>query len=90
MTINTCDTTDLIYTLRHTHDAKMLMSQAADEIERLEELCAAYKGQVESGAAEIERLQTALIKIAKYDHHWGDNKADTMVKIACDALEQKP
>lgn len=33
-------------------------------IERLEERCAAYKGQVEAGAAEIERLKEALYSIA--------------------------
>lgn len=33
---------------------------AADEIERLRERCLAYKGQVESGAAEIERLRGVM------------------------------
>lgn len=34
--------------------------KAADEIERLTARCEAYKGQVEAGAAEIERLRAAL------------------------------
>ena len=35
-----------------------------DDVERLTERCAAYKGQVEACAAEIERLRAALKEIA--------------------------
>jgi predicted metal-dependent hydrolase len=33
-----------------------MRNRAADDIERLQERCTAYKGQVEAGALEIERL----------------------------------
>lgn len=37
-----------------------LFGEAADEIDRLRERCAAYKGQVEAGAGEIARLRAIL------------------------------
>ena len=38
---------------------------ARDEIERLTECCAGYKGQVEAGAAVIDRLRKVLAGLAK-------------------------
>jgi hypothetical protein len=43
------------------------MLDAADEIERLTERCAAYKGQVEAGAAEIERLRAIVAQCDKWE-----------------------
>jgi uncharacterized coiled-coil DUF342 family protein len=36
------------------------LAEAHEEITKLRERCEAYKGQVESGAAEIERLRTLV------------------------------
>lgn len=49
---------DLVRWLR---DMRFLRcAEAADEIERLQQQCESYKGQVEAGAKEIERLRAAL------------------------------
>ncbi|MFG1389211.1 hypothetical protein, partial [Xanthobacter versatilis] len=40
---------------------------AISRITRLEERCAAYKGKVEAGAAEVERLKKAIFGRADYD-----------------------
>lgn len=41
-------------------EAAELLSCVLDRVERLEERCAAYKGQIKTGSEEIARLQAAL------------------------------
>jgi len=47
------------------HCMRSQLTEASTEIERLTERCAAYKGQVEAGAAEIERLKKANEELRK-------------------------
>ena len=49
---------------------------AADEIERLQDRCAAYKGQIEAGAKEIERLRAALGPFADVEPDLHDKAED--------------
>lgn len=59
--------------------ASLVMREAADEIERLTERCEAYKGQVEAGAAEIERLRKTAEAVCWFD--WSDNDDDAVAAI---------
>ena len=80
----------------HNADARKLFMEAATTlaeqaatIERLEERCAAYKGQVKAGAAEIERLKagkeaaaTEIVRLVKErdeahaNHQWAQARLD--------------
>lgn len=55
-----------------------LHGESADEITRLRERCEAYKGQVECGAAEIERLRAREDRLlrAAIDATWGNALED--------------
>jgi cob(I)alamin adenosyltransferase len=68
------------------------LAEAHEEITKLRERCEAYKGQVESGAAEIERLRAALGHISRMHllPNDKDNRATLVAArtIARDAVEQ--
>lgn len=61
------------------HDAYMRgKKEAADEIERLRERCEAYKGQVQAGAAEIERLRKIEEAAHRYWRAWHHENSETI------------
>lgn len=59
--------------------------EAAAHITRLEERCAAYKGQVEAGAAEIERVAKERDE-ALANHQWAEARLDAS-EARADALQ---
>ena len=67
---------------------------ALDEIDRLRERCEAYKGQVEAGAIEIERLLRGIKCIQECleanPPRIGDATFDCEALLAGSVLEQKP
>jgi hypothetical protein len=62
-------------------DDPSIIADMQAEIERLTERCAAYKGQVECGAIEIERLRVAITAWRRAD---AANRVDPSVDV--DAL----
>lgn len=80
--------TDIVKRLRSLNDGNRwpMMSEAADEIERLREQVAALQAssgyEASIAQVEIERLRAVLAKIGK----WGDHTGEWALR----ALEPKP
>jgi len=63
-----------------TDEDRALFLEAADHIERLEERCMAYKGQVKAGSDEIDRLRLRVAQLEESNQVYEeDSKHDERV-----------